>query len=205
MKQPALRKQWFLSQKKSYYPLRQKRSDYLDMRRAFNDAGEYEEHSSTNVGECELASYAWLTLDGWILREIVFGKCGDGPASEQREIAIKSFHDHCQMKDYPKRKTKVGGTEAWVLGVYKGSETQIGDVEHRGPNLKHRKTAVDFDNARDLQNTGKASMQDWLSEHKSVIGDHMEQTVTEADLDGAAVPKPAERRFSHRSAQRGFE
>ena len=71
---------WYKRNKVSYTPHK---------RHAFDDAGTYEEDSTTAKVSGTNDLYNYLPMDDWIMRVMSLGKCGEGSLKEKIEVDKK--------------------------------------------------------------------------------------------------------------------
>ena len=123
---------WFKRNKLAYFP---------GKRVAFDTPGSYEETSKDAIQVSAAELVDWLPVDEWIIRERALGKCGDGSAEQQRQLAIASFENALMEKEVPKKRSQDG--KNWLLGIYKGQRASIAKVEERSSGWKRRKVVGD--------------------------------------------------------------
>ncbi len=106
-------------------------------------------------GDDEL--FDWLGLDDWIIRQRNLGVCGDGPAGEQRRLAVESYK--AAVVDRTMKKKLLNNQ--WCIGVFRGGRSTR-DVRESGfRREKAINDTVDHDACNELFDNERKAAAAW--------------------------------------------
>ena len=130
-------------------------------RHAFDDAGTYEEDSTTAKVSGTNDLYNYLPMDDWILRVMSLGKCGEGSLKEKIEVGKKLYTEAVTDKTMAKK----WAGDQWCIGVFGGVQDAVGSEQREQQKWKRRKTIddqVDMDAAMELAQASSMVHDSWI-------------------------------------------
>ena len=150
------KKQWFVRNKATYEP---------NGRKAFDTAGIYEELQENKNTDADDTLYDFLTLEDWVIREKLPGRCGSGAPAEQFNIGKRTF----EAKVLDKKDRCKWAEGQWLVGVFKGVRERVSLERTRTQAHKRQRTindTVDHEVAQELSAECSESMASHMHEIK---------------------------------------